>query len=125
MLQVHAKKLGSIAILRLQGRIVRGQSESLRAGLPSLSGISTLVLDLASVNTIDAAGLALLLELREQSQVSGIEFRLSNVTRLVNQVLEITRLDSVFETSTDLRMLAAASSSHGVSAHTMACCACR
>jgi len=38
--------------------------------------------------------------LRERAELQGIEFRLQNVTKLVNRVLEITRLDSVFEVTT-------------------------
>ena len=45
---------------------------------------------------IDAHGLGVLLELRRDAESNGIEFRLLNVTRLVGRVLEITRLNSVF-----------------------------
>jgi anti-anti-sigma regulatory factor len=38
-----------------------------------------------------------MLEMREQTQSKGIRLKLMNVTRLVGRVLEITKLDSVFE----------------------------
>jgi anti-anti-sigma factor len=57
------------------------------------------VLDLAQVALIDASGLGALLELREWTQSMGIEFRLMNIRKLVQQVFEITRLDTVFEIS--------------------------
>ena len=97
MLEVSTKKLGKVVVLCLRGRIVRGESEPLRQAVVSQRDVAAVVLDLTGVNTIDAGGLGLLLELREQTQSNGIEFRIKNVTRVVRQVLEITRLNSVFE----------------------------
>ena len=59
------------------------------------------VLDFARVELIDAKGLGVLLELQEFTQSRGIEFRLINVNSLVQQVLNISHLNSVFETSLD------------------------
>jgi anti-anti-sigma factor len=96
MLKVHTMNRGSVAILCLEGRIVCGETEALRNAAVSQAGISVLILDFTRVNTVDAAGLGVLLELRQQAESKGIDFRLRNVTRLVGRVLEITRLDSVF-----------------------------
>ena len=104
MLRINVKTLGNTAILCLQGRIVRGDVEGLREAVSSQTDVATLVIDLAGVNTIDAGGLGLLLELRERTHSKGIEFRIKNVTRLVRQVLEITRLNSVFEESSETPM---------------------
>ena len=97
MLSVKLSNLGNTAILYLRGRIVRGETESLRETVNSQTGVAVVVIDLGGVNTIDASGLGLLLELRQQTQSKGMEFRIRHVTRLVRQVLEITRLNSVFE----------------------------
>ena len=97
MASVHIKKLGSVVVLCVQGRIIRGETESLRRAVLAQTDASAVVLDLARVNSIDAGGLGTLLELREQTQAEGIEFRLRNVTELVGRILEITRLNSVFE----------------------------
>jgi anti-anti-sigma factor len=59
-------------------------------------GMSAVVVDLARVSRIDARGLGLLLELREQFQSNGVEFLLVNVTNLVEQIFKMTCLDSVF-----------------------------
>ena len=37
MLKVHAKNLGTVAVLCLQGRIVNGETETLRNAVHSLS----------------------------------------------------------------------------------------
>ena len=57
MLKVHAKNLGTVAVLCLQGRIVKGETEMLRKALHSLSEVSAVILDLARVTTVDAGGL--------------------------------------------------------------------
>jgi len=66
----------------------------------SQSNISAVILDLARVTTIDAGGLGVMLALRERLQSNGIRFELMNVTSLVSKVLEITRLNSVFQITT-------------------------
>jgi anti-anti-sigma factor len=97
MLQVDIKNFGSVAILCLRGRIMRGETDVLRNAMNSQSDVGVVVLDLARVSTIDAGGLGVLLELREWALARGIGFRLRNVTKFVSRVLEITRLNSVFE----------------------------
>jgi anti-anti-sigma factor len=97
MLKVQAKNLGTVAVLCLQGQIVNGESEILRNAVDSLSEVSAVILDLARVTTVDAGGLGLMLELRAQTESRGIRFELVNVPKQIGRVLEITRLDSVFQ----------------------------
>ena len=123
MMKIHTTKLGNVAVLCLQGRIVRGESDALRRAVLTQADANVVVLDLARVNTIDAGGLGVMLELREHSESSGIEFRLRNVTKLVRRVLEITRLDSVFEVSAGAGVLSASSLGRPVAAMGLAHCA--
>jgi anti-anti-sigma factor len=81
----------------MQGQIVNGETETLRQAVQSQRDASTVVLDLSQVSIVDARGLGAMLELREQAQSKGISFKLMNVGKLVGRVLEVTRLDSVFE----------------------------
>ena len=97
MLKVQAKQLGTVAILALQGQIVTGETESLRAAVAELAGTTSVILDFAQVSTVDAGGLGVMLGLREQALGKGIRFALMNVTKGVSMVLAIARLDSVFE----------------------------
>jgi anti-anti-sigma factor len=109
MLKVHAKKLGTIVVLNLQGQIVNGETEILRHAVQSLSEISAVKLDLAGVTTVDAGGLGVMLALREQVEAKGIRFELMNVTRWVLRVLEVTRLDSVFQITSAVEFFPAVS----------------
>ncbi len=97
MLKVHAKNLGTAAVLCLQGQIVNGETEILRNAVDSLCQTSAVILDLARVTTVDAHGLGVMLELRERMHAKGIRFELMNVSKPLSRVLEITRLDSVFQ----------------------------
>src|SRR5262245_37474773 len=99
MLKVHTTNFGSVAVLCVQGRIVGGETEVLRNAVLAQRKVNVVVLDLARVSMIDAGGLGLLLELRQHTESNDIEFRLKNVTNLVRQVLEITKLDRVFDIS--------------------------
>jgi len=97
MLKVHAKNLETAAVLCLQGQFVRGETEILRNIVDSLCNTSAVILDLARVTTVDAHGLGVMLELRERMHARGIRFELINVSKPLSRVLEITRLDSVFQ----------------------------
>ena len=97
MLKVNAKNLGTVTVLCLQGQIVIGDTETLRNSVQSLSETSAVILDLARVSTVDAHGLGVMLELRQQTKEKGIRFELMNVSKPMSRVLEITRLDSVFQ----------------------------
>jgi anti-anti-sigma factor len=121
MLNVHVKKIGSVAVLCLRGRVVRGELAPLHAAVKSQSGATAVVLDLTSVTVIDAGGLGAMLELREQTQAKGIELKLMNVSKFVGWVLEVTRLNAVFEIISGAELYFA--SPTGFEAMTFAACA--
>ncbi len=123
MLKVHAKNLGTVTVLCLQGRIVNGETQNLRQAVRSLSEVSAVILDLARVTTVDAGGLGVMLELREQAKSKGIRFELMNVTKLVSRVLEVTRLDSVFQITAGVEFFPAISRNRRASVMPFASCA--
>ena len=99
MLGLSTRNFGNVITLYLRGKIVIGQTDSLRKVVASSLEASVIVLDLELVSAIDAHGIGVLLELRRQAESRGIEFRLRNVTEMVGRVLEITRMNSVFNMS--------------------------
>ena len=126
MLEVHVKNLGTVAVLCLQGRIVIGETEILREAVHSqavVSGVSAVILDLARVTTVDACGLGVMLELREQAESKGIRFELMNVTKWVGRVLEVSRLDSVFQITSGVEFFPTVSRSRGASLAELRSCA--
>jgi len=127
MLKVHARNLGNVAFLCMQGQIVTGETETLRKAVhlqsEAQSSVIAVVLDLARVSMVDAGGLSAMLELREQVQSKGIGFKLMNVSKQIGRVLEITRLDSVFEMTSGVEFFPAVSRRQSASAMRFASCA--
>jgi anti-anti-sigma factor len=109
MLKIQTRNLENVSLLCLQGRIVNGETAVLRKAVHSQSNVSAIILDLAGVSSVDASGLGLLLELREQTEARGIRFRLMNTNRFVGRVLQLTHLDSVFEITSQGEILPAIS----------------
>ncbi len=98
MLNATAQKLGDSTVLRCPRRIVIGPAYAiLRNAVLGQTHTRTLILDLGQVDRIDAGGLGVLLGLREWAYSHAIRLRLMNVMPLVEKVLELTKLDSVFE----------------------------
>ena len=103
MLKVHAKKLNAAEILSLEGQIINGDTETLRSAVQLGSDSSDLILDMSNVTIVDAHGLGVLLQLREQSLASGVHFKLINVNERLSRVFEITRLNTVFEINSGIQ----------------------
>jgi anti-anti-sigma factor len=97
MLKVHAKRLDAVEVLSLEGQIVNGQTEVLRNVVPLAGDTRELILDLSNVTTVDAHGLGVLLQLREQTLAKGIHLELRNVNQPMYRIFEITRLNTVFD----------------------------
>ena len=102
MLKVHAKKSNAVAVLSLEGQIISGDTESLRSAVQSASG-ANIILNLSKATIVDAHGLGVLLELREQALARGVHFELINVSKRLYRIFEITRLNTVFDISSNVQ----------------------
>jgi len=109
MLQIHAKNLGNVVVLSLQGQVVTGETEILRNAVQSLSQVKAVKLDWARVTTVDAGGLGVMLAVREQVQAKGMRLELMNVNKRVGMVLKLTRLDTVFQITSGIEYFPAVS----------------
>jgi anti-anti-sigma factor len=105
MLKVHAKKWDAVEVLCLEGQIINGDTEVLRGAVQLASDAGDIILDLANVTIVDAHGLGVLLQLREEILARGIHFELINVNERLRRILQITRLDTVFETNPGVEFL--------------------
>ncbi len=97
MFKVTMQKLGDAAVLRCEGRMVIGVDDSMLRYALHAGRAKLLVLDLARVDRIDAAGLGGLLRLRQLASMKGTRLKLMNVRDQVRHVFELTRLHSAFE----------------------------
>ncbi|HKB67838.1 MAG TPA: STAS domain-containing protein [Pyrinomonadaceae bacterium] len=113
MLKVLPRNSGTAVIFYLQGQIVNGETDILKNAVAFQPNVSAVILDLAGVNLVDAAGLGVMLELREQAKSRGIRFELMNLNKWVRYVLELSRLDSVFEMRSEVECLPTVARNHG------------
>jgi anti-sigma B factor antagonist len=106
MLSLTIQKLEDVTVIRCVGRMVIPYAEVLRTAVLRQLRIRTLVLDLADVIAVDAAGLGMLASLRAWARETRTELKLMNVTPKVEELLELTNLKSAFEVCSGREMLA-------------------
>jgi anti-sigma B factor antagonist len=87
-------------VVEVRGRITLGpETETLRAKLKQLieSGQLRIILNLAEVTYIDSVGLSTLVAGYTSARRAGGDLKLLHLPRGVHQLLQITRLSTVFE----------------------------
>lgn len=92
MLSITTHRMAETVILRCQGRLVHGEESTLLCSAVQHHG-QDVVLDLAQVSAIDAAGIGALVSL----QAAGVYLKLMNPAEPVRSMLRLTGLHSVFE----------------------------
>ena len=98
-LSITTDKMAEVIVVRLSGVIYFGEeSASLRRHVKDLLGKSRqIVLDLASVTHIDSGGLGTLVALYTTARKIGGDIKLANLSNHAKEVLQITKLVTVFE----------------------------
>jgi anti-anti-sigma regulatory factor len=79
MLDLHIEKIGELAVVECEGRIVRSEAAfNLREAVTSLRHARIIVLDLSEVRAIEGGGLGMLLFLQRWAYDHDIQFQLFN-----------------------------------------------
>src|SRR6202035_417318 len=88
MLDLHIEKIGDLAVVECEGRIVRSEAAfKLREAVTSLRNARIIVLDLSEVRAIEGGGLGMLLFLQRWASEHDIQFKLFNPTGSVRDRL--------------------------------------
>jgi len=93
-------EVDGVTVVELEGRIVMGdESSSLREKLKSLigAGKKKIVLNMANINYIDSAGLGTLVAAHVNAKSQGASVRLCNLGQKFHEVMQLTRLLTVFD----------------------------
>jgi anti-sigma B factor antagonist len=93
------KEIAGVSVVALDGRIVLGEeSNSLRERVKSLisAGKKKIVLNMTNVTYIDSAGLGMLVAAHVSAKSQGAALALSNLGNKFHDVLQLTRLLTVF-----------------------------
>ena len=101
-LKVMNRETDGVAVLALDGRIVLGEeTNKLRESVKNLvsQGKRRIVLDVKNVTMIDSSGLGALVAAYSSAKSGGASLRLCNLGAHFNELLQITRLLTVFDVS--------------------------
>jgi anti-sigma B factor antagonist len=101
-LKLTNRDVDGVTVVELDGRIVLGEeSSALREKVKGLlaEGKKKLVLDMKKVGMIDSSGLGALVSAHSTATTAGASLRLSSLSERSNQLLQMTRLLTVFEVS--------------------------
>jgi len=99
-LTIASREVDSVTVLDLSGRITLGEgSVQLREAIRDLigKGQKTILLNLGDVTYIDSSGLGELVSAFTTSKNQGAALKLLNLTKKVKDVLQLTKLYTVFD----------------------------
>jgi anti-sigma B factor antagonist len=103
-MKVSTRQVDGVTILDLSGRITLGEgSVQLRDAVRDLltKGQKQILLNLADVNYIDSSGIGELVSAYTTVRNQGGELKLLNLTKKVHDLLQITKLYTVFDVKDD------------------------
>jgi anti-sigma B factor antagonist len=98
--KVTIQEVGGVSVVGLIGRIVLGEeSGALREAVKGLmaAGKKKVVLNMSNVTYIDSAGLGILVAAYVSAKTQGAMIRLCALGNKFREVLQITRLLTIFE----------------------------
>ena len=97
---INTEQIGDVAVLQCAGRVGDPESLSvLKEAVTSLSELRVILLDMSSVEMLDARGLWMLVFLHNWACATGVQVKLVNPSKLVREMLEVTGLTSVLHVS--------------------------
>ncbi|WP_158751864.1 STAS domain-containing protein [Acidobacterium sp. S8] len=103
-MKVNTRQVDGVTILDLSGRITLGEgSVQLRDAVRDLlaKGSKLILLNLGDVNYIDSSGIGELVSAYTTVRNQGGELKLLNLTKKVHDLLQITKLYTVFDVKDD------------------------
>ena len=101
MMTVHADKIGDLAIVECEGRLVRSESAfTLRNAVMSQNDSHTVVLDMSQLDALEGGGLGMLVFLQRWAYDNNIRLKLFNLRGAVLRKLERSWLLPTFELAT-------------------------
>ncbi len=99
-LKLSSRIVDGVLVIECNGRIVFGEeAAALRETVKGALGTNKqVVLNLQNVSYIDSGGLGTLVGLYTSAHSSGAEVKLAALSQRVGQLLQVTKLVTVFET---------------------------
>ncbi len=98
------RQVDGVTIVDLSGRITLGEgSVTIKDTVHDLlsKGLKRILLNLGEVNYIDSSGIGALVNALTAAKNQGGELKLLNVTKRVHDLLQITKLHTLFDVKND------------------------
>ena len=103
-MKVNVRSEGDVSVVDLSGKITIGEGDVLlRETVETLlkEGRSKIVLNLARISYMDSAGIGELVACYKRSREKGGQLKLLNPSGKVYDLLQLTKLEEIFETFRD------------------------
>ncbi len=103
-LTIHSREVDGVTVLDLSGRITLGEgSVQVRDAIRDLisKGQKSILLNLGDVNYIDSSGLGELVSAFTTAKNQGADLKLLHLTKKVHDLLQLTKLYTVFDVKDD------------------------
>ena len=103
-MKVNVRSEGDVSVVDLSGKITIGEGDVvLRETVETLlkEGRSRIVLNLARISYMDSAGIGELVACYKRSREKGGQLKLLNPSGKVYDLLQLTKLEEIFETFRD------------------------
>jgi anti-sigma B factor antagonist len=102
--KINIRHMEGVTVLEVTGRIVLGDGgvlfrDSIQEALQT--GTKKLVVDLGGVNYMDSSGLGELTNAYTAAKARGCDVKLSRLTRKLDNLMQITKLATVFDIYSD------------------------
>ena len=100
VLTINFREVGGVTVLDLKGKITLGEgSVQIRDAIRGLvgKGRKSVLLNLGDVNYIDSSGLGELVGAYTTAKNQGAELKLLKLTKKVHDLLQLTKLYTVFD----------------------------
>ncbi|HXA77168.1 MAG TPA: STAS domain-containing protein [Candidatus Acidoferrales bacterium] len=101
-LKMTDREVGGVTVVALDGRIVLGEeTNAFREKIKALlaEGKKKILLNLANITLIDSTGLGTLVSAHHSASTRGASVRLCNLGTKFQEVLQVTKLLTVFDVS--------------------------
>ncbi len=99
-LKITDRMVDGVAVVAIEGRIVLGEeSNALREKVKTMlaGGQKKIVLNMTNVSYIDSSGLGTLVASHTSARAQGAALRLANLGSKFQEILQVTKLVTVFE----------------------------
>lgn len=99
-LKMTSHEVSGVTVVAMDGRIVLGEeSNALREKVKALlaEGKKKIILDMSNVTYIDSAGLGTLVATHHSAKTQGATMKLCNLGQKFQEVLQITKLLTIFD----------------------------